>query len=92
MDKQTRTMICEDFEEASKYLVEILKGEVPNFEVVGEDYITPTIRSPTLPLDHERSSILYYSRIVDALKETLITGICPVQLSHAPNYLQKLFK
>lgn len=92
MDKQTRTKIYEDFKNASKSLLDVLNGEIPNFAVVGEGYITPTVRGPSLPSEDPRSSIQYYSRIIDALKETLITGICPVNIPHAPNYLEQLFK
>jgi hypothetical protein len=92
MDKQTRISIYDDIKKASKSLLEILDEGVPNLEVVGADYLTPLLRGPVLPLDHERSSIQYYSKILEALKETLMTGICPVKIYHAPSYLQKLFK
>ena len=94
MDNKTRTDILEDYGSVNKTIKESLaKGSNrPNFFVVREHYIAPTIYSEQLPLTDERGELQYFIQIRNCLEGILINEKAPFKILHAPNYIEQFFE
>ena len=77
MDVKDKRDILKDYQILQDQMKDMVEGRLPNFTIRSEDYVTPTISTHILPLEHERGNYEYFNRLRKNLEILLITGKLP---------------
>ena len=87
--------LLKDYKIVCSEIEKIITGNTNNLLVRSEDYITPTVNAPTVPLEDKRGYYSYMTSIRHDLERVIIgdtNNISIKNLKNIPNYLKTLLQ
>ena len=89
MDKEIRKKILEDYRKVNDSIGKILSYETPNFRVIEESYIGPTIIGQALQMEDKYGNYIYLRNVRDCLEKILSDGKALFKIPNAPDYVSE---
>lgn len=90
--RDIRDKILADYKKVQEVIFERLSGKELNFYVMQTHYISPSVCTEVVPLEHGRGEYKYFLGIRESLEHAWVYGKLRKEMipNHAPDYLRDL--